>query len=173
VPEFRSDHVEVYLFRRRPRRVEFLALRRAKGRLAGVWQPVTGTRERGETALAAARREVREETGFLPRRWWRLEDMLIFHGTKDDAVHFVPRFVAEVTASDRVRISREHDAHAFLTAAAAGRRYLWASQRRALAAVRDQILRGGRLERTLAIEPDARTTARSVKARTTRRTRRT
>ena len=63
-----SDHVEVYVFRRRSRAVEFLCLRRASGRsLAGVWQPVTGKRRRGESARRAAWREVVEETGVHAR----------------------------------------------------------------------------------------------------------
>jgi 8-oxo-dGTP pyrophosphatase MutT (NUDIX family) len=53
--------VEVYVIRRRGRRVEFLALRRAPaGWLPGVWQPVTGTLRRGERAVSGALREVRE-----------------------------------------------------------------------------------------------------------------
>ncbi|MBI1795544.1 MAG: NUDIX domain-containing protein [Candidatus Eisenbacteria bacterium] len=151
MPALRSDHVEVYVFRRRGRRVEFLVLRRARGRLAGVWQPVTGTRERREAAFAAARREVREESGLAPKRWWRLEDVLVFFDPESDALQCVPRFAAEIAASDRVRLSREHDAHAFLAAAAAGRRFLWRSQRRALVAVREQILAGGATARALAI----------------------
>ena len=74
-PRSRCPFIEVHLFRRAGRRVEFLCLRRARTRrLPGVWQPVTGKRRRGETAFAAARREVREETGLEPRRWWALEE---------------------------------------------------------------------------------------------------
>ena len=160
VPVFRSDHVEVYLFRRRGRRVEFLTLRRARGRLAGVWQPVSGTLEKGESAFAAARREVREETGIAPRRWWVLEDVLLFFDARHDSFQFVPRFAAEIRAADRVRISKEHDAGKFLSAAVAARRYLWASQRRALAAVKTEIVPGGPTARALALEVRGRTRTR-------------
>src|SRR5438067_13107267 len=69
-----STHVEVYLFRRQAGRVEFLVLRRSPDRrvLPKVWQPVTGKREDDETAHASAMREVREETGLTPKRWWSL-----------------------------------------------------------------------------------------------------
>lgn len=151
MPSFESDHVEVYLFRCRGRRAEFLTLRRAKGRLAGIWQPVTGSRDRGESALAAARREVREETGLDPVRWWRLEDVALFFDPQGDAFQLVPRFAAELDAAARVRISPEHDACAFLAPRAAARRYLWASQRRALAHVCADILPDGATARALEI----------------------
>lgn len=167
MPPFRSDHVEVYLFRRKGRRVEFLVLRRANGRLAGVWQPVTGTRDRGETAIRAARREVREETGLAPVRWWRLEGVLLFFDAQRDAFQGVPRFAAEITASDRVRISSEHDASAWLGPSAAGRRCLWNSQRAAIAAVRREILPHGATARALALTAAPKPRRRS--ASTTRR----
>ena len=60
--------IEVFLFRRRGRRVEFLLIRRAPPRsLAGVWQPVTGGIKKGEAAYRAAAREVLEETGLFTR----------------------------------------------------------------------------------------------------------
>src|SRR5881396_1604702 len=44
VPRLDASAIEVYVFRRRGRRTEFLALRRRPGdSLPGVWQPVTGT----------------------------------------------------------------------------------------------------------------------------------
>jgi 8-oxo-dGTP pyrophosphatase MutT (NUDIX family) len=161
------DHIEVYVFRRRARRVQFLALKRAeRGRLSGVWQPVTGSLHPGESAFAGARREVREETGCDPRRWWRLESPAIFFDPRRDRVQIVPRFAAEIRVRDVIRISREHQAHAFLDARRAGARFLWDSQREGLALVRAQILRGGPLAD--ALEIDAAATAR----RTSRRRRR-
>lgn len=137
------------MFRRRARRVQFLAMRRARGRLAGVWQPVTGTRRRGEHALAAAMRELLEETGARPIRMWRLESATLFFDPHRDTLSLLPRFAAELGASQRIRLSSEHDASAFLAPRAAGRRFLWDSQRSGLAEVRSQILRGGRLARAL------------------------
>lgn len=130
-----------------------MILRRARGRLAGVWQPVTGSIDPGETALAAARREVEEETGLVPRRWWRLEGVTTFMNAPADAIELLPLFAAEIGAEEAVRISSEHDACEFLSVRAAGRRFLWDSQRRALAAVGREILRGGAQARALALDP--------------------
>jgi dihydroneopterin triphosphate diphosphatase len=144
VPRLDPGFVEVYVFRRHARRVEFLALRRRPGdSLPGVWQPVTGTLRRGERAIQGALREMKEETGLLPRRLWRLETVTAFYDPRRDAIRVVVRFAAEVGPRENPRLSREHTAHRFWAAREAARRFLWDSQRRGLAAVRAQVLRGG------------------------------
>ena len=152
VPALRPTKIEVFLFRRRARRVEFLCLRRAaRGRLPGVWQPVTGGLERGEGPLAGALREVREETGLTPRRWWALEGVSLYFDAPRGRAQVLAVFAAEVGASDRVVLSREHTEFTYLGAAAAGRSFLWEAQRRGLESVRREVLRGGALARALEI----------------------
>ena len=135
--------VEIHLFRRRGKRLEMLLLRRSPERsLAGVWQPVTGGIERGESAISAAAREVLEETGLTPVRWWALEHLAAFYDVAKDRVRVVPVFAAEVAWTDPVQLSHEHDRYAFLSLSAATKRVLWATQRAALAALRDEVLSG-------------------------------
>ena len=155
MPAVRCTQIEVYVFRRARRRVEFLALRRSphRLRLPGVWQPVTGGIVADEPALRAAVREVREETGLCPRRWWTLEAPTVYLDAAADAVEVVPVFAAEIGAGDRVARSAEHDAHRFLPARAAGKLFLWEAQRRALEAVRREVLRGGPLAAALEVTP--------------------
>ncbi len=143
-------HVEVYVFRRRGRRVEFLCLRRSAGRsLAGVWQPVTGKRFARERADVAARREVIEETGVAPIRLWALETVTVYFDGSTSLAMVLPLFAAEVKPAARIRLSHEHDAHRFTSAATAGRLYLWESQRRGLEAVKREVLSRPRLARAL------------------------
>jgi len=152
VPDLKATQIAVYVSRRRARRVEFLCLRRAdRGRLPGVWQPITGGLRRGEGAIAGAALEVREETGLSPRRWWALEGVGIYFHPPAGRARVMAMFAAEVGAADRVRLSREHTAAEFLGAAAAGRRFLWEAQRRGLESVRREVLRGGALAGALEI----------------------
>ena len=155
VPTLRSTHVEVYVFRRRGRRVEFLLLRRSAGRrtLPGVWQPITGKRNARERMLAAAIRELREETGLTPWRWWALETMTLYPDARADTLVALPLFAAEVDARQAVRLSHEHDAAAWLGSREAARRVLWESQRRGLEAVRREVLGSARLASALEVTP--------------------
>jgi 8-oxo-dGTP pyrophosphatase MutT (NUDIX family) len=156
VPRLDASLIEVYVFRKRGGRVQFLLLRRRPGRsLAGVWQPVTGKLHRGETAVRGAAREVSEETGIRPRRWWRLETVRVTFDPARDSLGVITRFAAEIPAHARVRISREHTAHRFASAREAARRVLWDSQREGFAEVRRQVLRGGARARALEIVPPA------------------
>jgi lipoyl(octanoyl) transferase len=118
-----------------------------------VWQPVTGKIDPGERPLAAAAREVKEETGLRPKRWWALETPGVFYDLTADRLLALPVFAAEIGASERVTLSEEHDASAFLPAATAARRWLWNTQRAALKQVREEIVRGGRIANARRLTP--------------------
>jgi len=157
VPRLDASLIEVYVFRKRGGRAEFLLLRRRPRRsLAVVWQPVTGKLHRGETAVRGAAREVREETGIHPKRWWRLETVRVTFDPARDALRIITRFAVEIPAAAQVRISREHTAHRFAGLREAARAVLWDSQREGLAEVRSQVLRGGARARALEIDPPGR-----------------
>ena len=137
------SQVEVHVFRRRVKRLELLLIRRSPHRsLAGVWQPVTGGIERGESVLQAAAREVREETGLTPLRWWALEHLATFYEPALDHIRVVPVFAAEVAWTDPVYLSDEHDRYAFVSPSIARRRVLWATQRRAITALLEEVASG-------------------------------
>jgi len=155
----KQSHVEIYVFRRRPPRgrgdrpaVEFLCLRRPPGRaLGGIWQPVTGKRRTGERAVRAAARELAEETGLTPLKFWALETVAVYFDAAADRVRLLPLFAAEVGPRDRVRLSGEHDAFRFLPAPKAGALYLWEAQRSGLAAVAREILARPALAKALEV----------------------
>ena len=151
MPGLAFTHVEVYLFSRRPA-PRLLLLKRSAGRsLPGVWQPVTGHRRRGERALAAARREVHEETGLTPRRWWCLEAPALLFDARTDRASVLPLFAAEIPPRARVALSPEHDAARYCSFREAATRVLWDAQRDAIAALASQILGDPRLAAALEI----------------------
>ena len=155
-------HVEVYLFRGRPKRL--LLLRRSAERrtLPGVWQPVTGSLRRGERAIQAAAREVREETGLFPRRWWTLEQAVFYFDPLLNRARLLPLFAAEVGMRDRVVLSDEHDRHRFVTLARAASLVLWDAQRAAIQSLESQLFARPSLAAALEITPNV---ARSTRRR--------
>jgi 8-oxo-dGTP pyrophosphatase MutT (NUDIX family) len=167
MPRLEADAVEVFVYRRVGRKVEFLSLRRALNRrLPGMWQPVTGKVERRESAFDAARRELHEETGLESSRWHCLETASLYFDPRHDRFTALPIFAAEVAASARVRLSPEHDAWRWESGPRAGRAFLWNAQRAGLAAVRREVLGGGALARALEVR------AAKSSGRTSRLTRR-
>ena len=92
--------------------------------------------------MAAASREVLEETGLTPTRWWALEHLATFYDMAGDRIRVVPVFAAEVAWTDPVHLSDEHDRYAFVSLAAAVKRVLWSTQRQAIAALRAEVLSG-------------------------------
>lgn len=138
----RRTHIEVYVFRRRGGLVEYLCLRRAPAskKLPGVWQPVTGKVRRGEKTLAAAVREVREETGLAPHRWFALETVITYFDPASDSIRLLPLFAAEAGADDMVELSDEHDVFEWLDESAFRARVLWEMQRRGLEAAKREVL---------------------------------
>jgi dATP pyrophosphohydrolase len=125
--------VDVYVLRDASADPAVLVLRRARaGRSPGTWEAVHGAIESGETAVQAALRELREETGLAPARLYNASRVEAFYRHAQDEVALIPVFVALVAADAAVRVSAEHDAFEWLAPAAALARVTWPRMRRAL-----------------------------------------
>ena len=131
MPDAAVRVVDVYAYRPGADGVRFLVLRRSAGLVyAGQWRMVGGKVGAGETAWAAALRELREETGLVPARLWALPSVNHFYEWQRDTVALVPAFAAEVAGEPA--LDREHDAAAWLPAEEAAARLAWPEQRRLL-----------------------------------------
>jgi len=125
--------VDVYVLRDAAADPVILVLRRASGgRSPGTWEAVHGAIESGETAVQAALRELREETGLAPERLYNASRVEAFYRHAQDEIALIPVFVALVARDAAVRVSAEHDAFEWLAPDAALARVTWPRMRRAL-----------------------------------------
>jgi 8-oxo-dGTP pyrophosphatase MutT (NUDIX family) len=122
--------VQVIVYARAPR-IEVLLLRRPADR-GSIWQPVTGKVEPEDTdIIAAARRELFEETGIL--NVGALDDLdCEFRFTKEGAEVREHAVAAEVEAACPVALSGEHVDSAWLPPSAALARLSWDTHREGL-----------------------------------------
>jgi dATP pyrophosphohydrolase len=152
MPGFDCNMVDVYAFRRVATGVEFLLLKRAPAIwLGGTWQAVHGKIEIGETAPQAALRELREETGLEPRRFWQLEFVNTFYAAEKDRILMCAGFAAEVAADAVIRLSDEHTEYRWELYEQALKCFMWPGQRRAIREIMAEIVTRGLAEPHLRI----------------------
>jgi dATP pyrophosphohydrolase len=123
---------------------EFLQLRRAKGEfLEGVWGPVHGRIERGETAWQAALRELREEAGLTPVEFYQLDTINQFYLVPGDCVWHVPGFCAVVGRDVTIQLNEEHDDFRWIPRSRTEHDFLWPGERRQVRELMREILDAG------------------------------
>ena len=136
---FRPDLVDVWVFREADGGPEILLIRRAPGRvLTGLWQGVSGTVEPGERVVAAALRELAEETGFAPpaiQAFYDLDLVNQFHWAPADAVVCAAVFAVRVKPGSEPVLSHEHDALRWVSLEAAVAEVVWPGYRDALTVI--------------------------------------
>lgn len=108
---------------------------------AGSWRMVGGKIEVGEKAVETAVRELYEETGLYPKRLWSVPYINSFYEASRDRVNIIPVFAVEV-ASQHVRLSAEHDAHAWVTYEVAIQRLPWPAQVEGVRIVHEYVVAG-------------------------------
>ncbi len=122
--EVRVGVVDVCVVRLVGRGWRVLVLRRAKGtRSPGSCELVHGHIEKGELPAAAARRELREETGLGAEKLYSITTNP-FYVMRTDTVQIAVVFAAFVE-SERVTLGGEHDKYEWLSVAAAQKRLTW------------------------------------------------
>jgi dATP pyrophosphohydrolase len=135
--------VQVVVFREDAGLRRYLLLKRI-ARYGGHWQTVTGSLEPGETHLAAAERELFEETGIAARR----EEFIDLHliNTFQIAPQWLHRYPPGISHNEEVCFAirvhnrevsletEEHEQYCWPQYARAVEMIYWESTRRALAA---------------------------------------
>jgi dATP pyrophosphohydrolase len=125
--------VDTYALRGAGEQLQVLALRRGShGRNVGSWETVHGTIEPGETPVQASLRELREETGLVPDKFYNLSRTEAFYQHTSDELALIPVFAAFVAPGACVKLSAEHDRAEWLKARDAAARFAWPRERRAM-----------------------------------------
>jgi 8-oxo-dGTP pyrophosphatase MutT (NUDIX family) len=133
-----TGSISTYIFTMLHGRPAFLTLLRAPGLPhAGTWQAVHGMIDDGETAYAAAWREMREESGLAPDRFFKTDYVETFYSEHTDGVHLVPAFAAHVTGAPAATLSEEHTDYEWCSLDDTLQRFVWPSQREAVRVIAD------------------------------------
>ncbi len=143
--------VDVYPYRRQGSLVEFLLLKRAEGNVyQGQWRMVAGKMRPGEKAWEAALRELREETGLSPQRFWAVPTLNVFYEWEHDRVNLIPVFAAEVAPGARPRLNDEHERYGWFRAETISSHVHWPEHHRIITLIQD-MLHAGRIPPELEI----------------------
>ncbi len=149
-----SDGIAVYVYRRASAGPEFLQIKRSAstGEYQESWQIVYGGIEEGETAVAAAIRELREETGLFPRVMFQVEYMEMFYFQHKDYVTVMPVFGVEVGAEDPITLNHEHTAWRWVPLAEVAGQFMWRSQREAIGVIVETLAKPGSAHKLLTVD---------------------
>lgn len=107
-----------------------------------AWQIVTGTIEEGETALYCALRELKEETGYEPKKFWIVPHVNTFYSVKQDAINHTVIFAAQVSPHSNPVLSKEHRQFEWHPIEKAKALCVWPGQIKALEVVHEFIVQG-------------------------------
>ncbi len=119
MPKFVSNTIQVHVaaWVEHLQQYNYLALRRGSTDplYPGLWQAITGTIEPSETAINCAIREIREETGLIPKQVWTIPFVAVFFDPYKDEVNASPIFGVTVDFNQQISISGEHDDYKWLS----------------------------------------------------------
>lgn len=147
--------MEVCVFRTLNSETHYLVLQRAKEEklYPELWQVVTGTMKKKESALKAAMRELKEETGLSPKRCWTIPYVDTYFDLAKDTIQLVPVFAVELDPASTVHLSSEHKRFEWLRYEDARQRLVWPGQRHSMDIVNEFIIGNKEVARLVEISP--------------------
>ncbi|MBP6673308.1 MAG: NUDIX pyrophosphatase [Bacteroidetes bacterium] len=144
MPKIVCNIIEVCIFRFDNKQPLYLMLRRSKDETAypDAWQIVTGSIEQGETAVQGALRELKEETGFIPQKFWIVPHVNTFYSVRNDTLNHTVNFAVQVAPMTDPILSEEHYQFGWYPIEQAKALCVWPGQIQALQLVNDFIVSG-------------------------------
>lgn len=111
----KSFTIAAYICRIESGNARFLIMKRQTSYLSNTWQMVSGKIENGEKAWEAALREIREETGLKPDRFYSAEEVELFYEVSQNCINIVPVFVGFIDSNQSVKLSPEHSEYKWVS----------------------------------------------------------
>lgn len=131
--KIKTNLIEAHIFRETEKSIEFLLMKRSEEEIyPGLWQMVSGKIKNGEPAFKAALREILEETGLKPERFWTVPNVNSFYSPEGDYISMLPVFAAKVSDGSDVKISSEHSDYRWENPETAKKLLAWPGQRRSV-----------------------------------------
>lgn len=128
-----TNYIEAHIIREYDGKIEFLLLKRAAYQwFPNLWQMVSGKIKEGEKAYESALREIKEETGLIPEKFWVVPNISSFYLAEEDSINLVPVFIGKVDFYSNVKISSEHSEFKWVSGKEAKEVLAWPGQRRSV-----------------------------------------
>lgn len=132
--------IDVYPYRLVEGKVQFLVFMRSSKKIyAGQWRMIGGKVKPEETSWQAGLRELMEETGLKPVKFWTIPSVNQFYEHKTDMIHAIPAFAAQIPESAQIDLDDEHTDFKWISANDAAEYLKWPEQQRLIKLV-DEIL---------------------------------
>lgn len=136
-----SNLIEAHIFRIKKGEFEFLLLKRSPEQYyPNLWQMVTGKIKENETAYQSALREIKEETGLTPEKFWVAPTVNSFYSPDKDYICLLPVFAARVKDECEIKLSKEHTEYKWVNPEEAKQLLAWDGQRKSVDVIFDYVL---------------------------------
>lgn len=101
--------IDVYPYHKQEDEVLFLIFKRSSEVLyPNQWRMIGGKVLKQESYHEAAFRELKEETSITPRLFWSIPSLNQFYDHKNNNIHHIPVFGAEVESDPNISLNHEH-----------------------------------------------------------------
>lgn len=123
--------IDAYPYRMHNGEPEFLILKRSEKKIyANQWRMVGGKVKDGEKYYEAALREIKEETGLEPVKFWTVPSVNRFYEASTDSINSIPGFAAEIEYGAHLKLDDEHSEYKWVHINAVASYIKWPEQRR-------------------------------------------